>query len=35
MVMVIVDQRERDSELARELEACGVEVRWKTLPVGD
>ena len=32
---VIVDQRERNSELAAALEANGVEVRWETLPVGD
>lgn len=34
-VTVIVDRRERDSELVGALEAIGVVVEMKTLPVGD
>jgi Fanconi anemia group M protein len=32
---VLVDQRERNSELIEALKAIGVEVEMKTLPVGD
>jgi Fanconi anemia group M protein len=32
---VIVDQRERNSELLEALESIGVEIDMKTLPVGD
>jgi len=32
---VIVDQRERNTELAAALQANEVEIRWETLPVGD
>ena len=32
---VLMDHRERNSELAAALEANGVDIKWETLPVGD
>jgi ERCC4-type nuclease len=35
MATIIVDQRERNSDLADALRANGIDVKFKTLPVGD